>query len=115
MAVIVSGLQGYIINSNRVCIIRKLFGSVFSLICLYVYICLYAFNMWVLLLKRYVAKLVKQTTKTKIPNTQDKNLWIRPWCFPVKLLLHLSSAIQESWQVYSPGKIADSFTSEEAW
>ena len=68
----------------------------------------------VVMFARYVAKPVKQNETTH--QTRKQDLWIKPWGFPFKLLLHLSSStFQESWQVYPPRKIADSFTSEEEW
>ena len=102
-------------NFNRSVSFEKPFGSVFfshMLIRVHLYICIQYMGSAA---HKVLRKTSKTNNKNKIPNTQDKNLWIRPWCFPVTLLLHLSSTIQESWQVYSPGKIADSFTSEESW
>ena len=99
---------------NRSVSLEKLSGSVFishMLIHVHLYICIEYMGSAA---HKVRCKISKTNNKNKTPNTQDKNLWIRPWCFPVKLLLHLSSTIQESWQVYSPGKIADSFTSEES-
>ena len=57
---------------NRSVSFEKLFGSVFfshMLIRVHLYICI---NIWVLLLTRYVAQPVKQTTKSKYQTHKTK-------------------------------------------
>ena len=52
----------------------------FMCICVYLYILIHVQHKWVLLLARYVAKTVKQ----KKPK-HTKNVWIKPWCFPIEI------------------------------